>query len=78
MLKFLHGARISNFRIFLADLSPDFKHVVLSRLDVLLALQYMVGKLQMSSFQPNFNRSKFPPVAPNIFQTVHKGLVLHI
>jgi hypothetical protein len=50
MLKFLHVAQISNFRIFLADLSPNFKHVVLSNLDELLGLWYMVGKLQMSSF----------------------------
>ena len=44
MLKFLHVARIFNFRIFLSDLSPDFKHVVLSHLDELLGLQYMVEK----------------------------------
>jgi hypothetical protein len=75
MLKFLHVARISNFRIFLADLSPDFKHVVLSRLDELLDLQYMVGKLQMSNFQPNFNRSKLLLVAPDMSQTVHEGIV---
>jgi hypothetical protein len=75
MLKFLHVARISNFRIFLADLSPDFKHVVLSRLDELLGLQYMVGKLQMSNFQPNFNRSKLLLVAPDMSQTVHEGIV---
>jgi hypothetical protein len=75
MLKFLHVARISNFRIFLADLSPDFKHVVLSRLDELLSLQYMVGKLQMSNFQPNFNRSKLLLVAPDMSQTVHEGIV---
>jgi hypothetical protein len=63
MLKFLHEARISNFRIFLADLSPDFKHVVLFHLNELLGLQYMVGKLHMSSFQPNFNRRKILLVA---------------
>jgi hypothetical protein len=45
MLKFLHVARIFNFRIFLADLSHDFKHVVLSHLNELLGLQYIVGKL---------------------------------
>jgi hypothetical protein len=45
MLKFFHVIRISNFHIFLADLSSDFKHVALSRLDELLSLQYMVGKL---------------------------------
>jgi len=50
MLKFLHVARIFNFRIFLADLSLDFKYVILSHLDELLSLRYMVGKLSMSSF----------------------------
>jgi len=39
MLKLLHVAWISNFYIFLADLSPDhFKYVILSRLDELLDL----------------------------------------
>jgi hypothetical protein len=50
MLKFLHVARISNFCIFFTDLSPDFKHIVLSYLDELLNLRYVVEKLQMSSF----------------------------
>ena len=45
MLKFLYVARISNFHIFLADLSLDLKHVILSHLDALLGLQYMVRKL---------------------------------
>jgi len=75
MLKFFHVTWISNFHIFLTDLSPDFKHVILSRLNELLNLQYMVRNLQMFSFHPNFNRGKIPPVAPDIFQTVHEGLV---
>jgi len=78
MLKFLHVAWIFNFCIFLADLSPDFKHVVLSRLNELLGLRYMVGKFQMSSFYPNFNRSKIPPIALDISQTVHECIVWHI
>jgi hypothetical protein len=45
MLEFLHVVRISNFYIFLADLNPDFKRVILSHLDELLGLRYMVGKL---------------------------------
>jgi hypothetical protein len=75
MLKFFHVARIFNFCIFLADLSPDFKHVVLSRLNELLSLRYIVEKFQMSNFYPNFNRSKISPVALDISQTVHEGLV---
>jgi len=78
MLKFLHVARISNFLIFLADLSLDFKHVVLFHLDELLSLWYMVEKLQMSSFQPNFNCSKISSLAPDISQTVHESLVWYI
>jgi hypothetical protein len=58
ILRFPHAARISNFHIFLADFSPDFKHVVLSFLDELLVLPYMVGKLDMYSFQPNLNRNE--------------------
>ena len=55
--------------------SPDFKHVVLSRLDELLGLRYIVGKFQMSSFYLNFNRSKIPHVALDMSQTVHEDLV---
>jgi hypothetical protein len=75
MLKFLHVTWISNFRIFLINLSPDFKHVILSHLNKLLNLQYMVRNLQMFSFHHNFIRGKIPPVAPDISQTVHEGLV---
>jgi hypothetical protein len=75
MLKFFHVARISNFRIFLTDLSINFKHVILSCLDELLCLRYMVGKFQMSSFQLNFNCSKIQLVAPDTSQTIHEGLV---
>jgi len=78
MLKFLHIAWISNFRTFLIDFGHDFKHVVLSHVDELLALPYKVGKLEMSSFYPNLNRSKIPPIALDMFQTVHKSLVWHI
>jgi hypothetical protein len=78
MLKFLHVAWISNFCIFLTDLSPDFKHVILFCLDELLGLRYIVGKFQMSSFYPNFNRSKIPLVALDMSQTVHEGVVWHI
>ena len=42
MLKLFHVAQIFNFCIFLADLSPDFKHVVLSRLNELLSWRYIV------------------------------------
>jgi hypothetical protein len=59
MLKFLYVARISNFHIFLADLSHDFKHIIFSCQDALLRLRYMIGKLQMSSFQNNLKATKF-------------------
>jgi hypothetical protein len=75
MLRFLHVAWISNFCICLADLSPDFKHAVLSHFNELLGLRYIVGKFQMSSFYTNFNRSKIPSVALDMSQTVHEGLV---
>jgi len=78
MLKSLHVAWISNFCIFLAVLSPDFKYVGLSHFNELLGLRYIVGKFQMSSFYTNFNRSKIPSVALDMSQTVHEGLVWHI
>jgi hypothetical protein len=43
MLKFLDIARISNFCTFLTDSSSDFKHVILSCLNELLDLPYIVG-----------------------------------
>jgi hypothetical protein len=46
MLKFLHIARISNFRTFLTDFGPDFKHVVLCHVDELLALPYKLESLR--------------------------------
>jgi len=48
---------------FFADFSPDFKHLILSRLDELLSLLYMVEKLEMFSFQPSSNHRTIPPVA---------------
>jgi hypothetical protein len=75
MLKFLYVARISNFYTFLVDFSHDFKHVVLFLLDELLSLPFMVKKLEMSSFQPNLNRRNIPPITPDMFQTVHKGVI---
>jgi len=78
MLKFLYVTQIFNFRIFLAHLSPDLKYVVLPYLDALLDLRYMIGKFQISSFQPNFNCGKIPSVALDMSQTVYEGLVLYI
>ena len=60
MLKFLLIARIYNFPSFLADFNHDFKHVVHSRMNELLNLPYMVGKLEMSNFQLNLNHIKIP------------------
>ena len=75
MLKFLYMAKIFNFRTFLVDFNPNFNHVVLSRLDELLDLIYIVGNLKMSSFQPNLNNKKIPPVALYISQVVNKSLI---
>jgi len=55
--------------------SPDFKHVVLFHLDELLGLRYIVGKFQMYSFYPNFNRSKILPATLNMSQILHEGIV---
>lgn len=72
MLKFLHVARISNFHTFLVDFNLDFKHVIVSCLDELLDLPYIVEKNDMSSFQPNLNHNKISPIAPDMSQTIHK------
>jgi hypothetical protein len=78
IIKSLHATWISNFRIFFVNLSPGFKYVILSRLNELLELQYMVEELQSSTFQPNFNRCKISPVALDMSKTIHESLVWHI
>jgi hypothetical protein len=78
MLKFLLVARISNLCTFLVEFNLDFKHVVLSRLDELLCLPYMIENLKISSFQRNLNCNKIPLVAPNMSSTVHEDLVWQI
>jgi len=44
MFKFLHITWISNSYIFLTYLSHDFKYVILSCLNELLGLRYIVEK----------------------------------
>jgi len=66
MLKFFHVTRISNFHKFLTDFNTDFKHVVLSHLDELLGLPYLVGKLKISSSQSNLSRKKILHVASDM------------
>jgi hypothetical protein len=75
MQKIIHVAQISNFRIFLVDFSPDFKHIVFFRLNELLGLSYMVGKFEISSFQPNMNNIKISLVYSDMSQIVHGSLV---
>jgi len=45
---------------------------------VLLDLPYMDEKLEMSSFQPNLNRSKILYVASYIVHRVHGGPIYHV
>jgi len=75
MLKFIHVTLISNFHTFLTDFSPNFKHIVLSHLDELLVLPYMVENLEMYNFQTNLNCSKILLVLLDMSQTVHECLV---
>jgi len=78
MLKFFYVAWISNFHKFLANFSPDLKHIILSLLDELLSLPCMVVKLDIYSFHPNLNQSKISHVVPDMSQTIHGGLVWQI
>jgi hypothetical protein len=59
----------------LINFSPDFIHVILSYLDELISIPYMVENLEIYSFHLNFNRNKIPLVAPYMSLTVHEGLV---
>jgi len=65
---FLHFSHIRNRILF------DFKHVFLSRPDELVSLPHITRKVQMSTFQPNWNISGIPFVDLNIVQTVDEGL----
>jgi len=60
---------------FLWIFNLNFKHIVLSHLNALMGTPYMVGKIKMSSFHPNLNRRRESLVAPDMSQTVRKGLV---
>jgi len=46
--------------------NTNFKHVVLSRLDELMSLYYMIEKLEMSNFHHSLNRDQIPFVAPDM------------
>ena len=78
MLKFLYVARISNFFPFLQIFSSDIKHFVLSYLDELLSLPYMVGKLEMSNFQPNFNHGKISPTSPDVLNSTQMSSLTNL
>jgi hypothetical protein len=41
----------------------NFKYIVLSRLDELVNLSYIVGKVQISSFSPSHNHIQNPPIS---------------
>jgi len=50
----------------------NFKHIVFSFLDKLVGLPYIVRKIQMSSFQPNWNRIQTSLVTPYMTLKVNK------
>ena len=78
MLSSQHGKMGRTCISLLVDFLPKFKHVILSILDVLLDLPYMDEKLEMSSFQPNLNRSKILYVASYMVHRVHGGPIYHV
>jgi len=51
----------------------NFNHIVLSYLDELVGLSYIIRKVNMSSFQPHWNRIQNPPAASDMTQQVDKG-----
>jgi len=66
MPKFLHVAQIFNFCTFFQTFISDFKHIVLSCLEELPVLPYVVGNYEMSSFQTTLNRRQIPLVTPDM------------
>lgn len=65
------------FHIFLTDFSSHIKHVVFF-FNELLGLSYMIGSLEISSFQPNLKCNKIPLVTPDMSQIVYECLVWQI
>jgi hypothetical protein len=59
-------------------LDPSSNMLFSLRLDELLGLPYMNGKLKMSSFQPKINHSKLVHIAQDIVQIVYRDPVWHI
>lgn len=57
------------------DFLPNFKHVILSILDVLLDLPYMDEKLEIFNFQPNLNHSKILYVASYMVKFIMFALI---
>jgi hypothetical protein len=74
ILRFPHAARISNFHIFLADFSPDFKHIVVPCLCELTGLLCISRNVWMSTFQVNWNII-IHFVSLDIVRTVDKGQI---
>ena len=64
---FLYFSHISGRILF------DFKYVVLFCLNELVSLPHITRKVQMSTFQPNWNISRIPFVDLNIVQTNDGG-----
>jgi hypothetical protein len=44
-------------------------------MDKLLGATYMDGRITMSNFQSNYNKSKIPHVTYDMSQIIHKNLV---
>jgi len=65
MPKFLHVAQIFNFCTFFQTFISDL-HIVLSCLEELPILPYVVGNCEMSSFQTILNRRQIPLVTPDM------------
>jgi hypothetical protein len=53
--------------------NPNLKRMVLSRLNELEGVLYTIGKVWMSSFQPNWNHITIQSVAPVMNKRVTKG-----
>jgi hypothetical protein len=62
-----------HFCTLVAGSRSNFNHIILSHLDELVGLPYIIRKVNMSSFHPNWNFIQNPPAALDMIQHVDKG-----
>jgi len=69
---------MTHFSHFLTYFSSNIKHIVFFKKNKLVGLPFIVGSLEIFSFQPNLKCNKIPLVTPDMSQIVYEDLVWQI